>query len=187
MLDRFTQRPCYTKTRTWPAWRVVSTCTVEKHPAPAEGCTCGVRGVEDVSALHTSDDDAILAKVDLWGRRLGDPGSSDEYGPARLRAAGATLLEIHLPPSFQGGRARMLADRYPEVAVYGYGEEDWPASVPIAGQRVHPSPEALFLADVRRVGFGWVDTSDPAAAQVVLKLGDSSARYGARAFRPTTC
>ncbi len=173
LLDRFTQRPCYSASRVWPASRVRAVCIVEKHSPPADGCTCGVRGVEDVGALFSADSTgAVFAKVDLWGRRVDVVGDEpNDYSPTTLRAARATLLELHVESR---GWAHFLADRYPDVGVFCYQDAEWPSSVTTGGERVWPRPEAVFLHDVRRAGFGWVDTGDPEAASALLELGRST-------------
>lgn len=175
--------------RLWQSVAQVAGCVAEDHPAPAEDCTCGIRGVVDRDVLIASAgerrfagaentvmaDAGVIGKVRLEGGMLPGVRIPDDDPPTTLRAERGTLLELHLGPA-QTAVAPRVATRYPSIPVFTYDDADWIAPAvegEPAGQRVEPGGPDGFWAEVERAGFGTKNLGDPAAPAALLAIGRS--------------
>ena len=178
------------------AWRTtvaIASCVSDDHEAPAVGCYCGLRGVQDLGELLARIEGpgtaAAIGRVRLSGKMLEGVDIPADDPPTTLRAERAELLQIHLAPPLTS-RSAAVADRYPSAEVYRYADADWPEGLPASGTRVRPvgetfpadiakAGEEAFIADVLEAGFGFADLDDPGAEAAIMKLG----RRVCQAFR----
>ena len=187
--------------RLWQSVEQVAGCVAEDHPAPAEGCTCGIRGVVDRDILLAAAgtrvvdveggtvlaDAGVFGKVELSGRMLPGVNIPADDPETTLRAERARLLQIHLGPAHTV-LAPDVAAAYGEVEVVTYTEDEWARLVPSRGRpavprRLEPEEaEAAFVADVLRVGFGNRDLTDPRAPKALVGLAQDMAK-GLRTHR----
>lgn len=171
----------------WPKTTTTAGCVVKNHPAPAEDCTCGIRGTQDLQALLDaatarpipSREPGVVGKVKLSGRMLPGIDIPNDDPPTTVRAERAEIVELHLAPAHSGLAGR-VATHY-GVPVYRYDETTWADRVPGwdkvgSGQRVKPAGEDEFYADVRRAGFGTKDLDSPGAKGGILSLGKTVCR-----------
>jgi Protein of unknown function (DUF732) len=198
----------------WRTTVTIASCITDDHEAPAEGCYCGLRGVQDLDQLLARFDEgktaAVVARVRLSGRMLPGVDVPDDDPESTLRAERAELVEIHCAPPLTS-RSGAVADRYPSVPVFSYAAPDWPNGItdPASGSRVRPvgtsfpadvreTGEAAFAAEVRRAGFGDRDLEDADDAAIValghtvcdgLRKGisgeDAASVYFSHPSRPT--
>jgi hypothetical protein len=172
-----------------------------EHPAPAEGCTCGIRAVTSRREALTMaerrflgqqasilEQTGVLARVAISGKILPGHDIPDDDPPSTVRGERATLLDVHLAPHL-AEHATTLERRY-AVPVATYTAEDWPHAVdparcapcltavpqPMPPRVSKPAPaaggKAGFLTAVRAVGFG----PQPCPDAVLLTVAESTVR-----------
>jgi hypothetical protein len=173
---------------TWERSAQMATCVLdETHQPPAPDCSCGLTGVVKLANLMDAassrgidgstrtilDDFGVIGKVELSGRLVDSVDPQDP--PTTLRAERATVLELHCSPVVPAAVVQAAADRYPDVRVFSYTEDEWPKRFG-AGERrwAAPTPEGIaeFLATVRGEGFGCVPRE--ALEEIALRLGTSA-------------
>ena len=87
------------KSHGWTPGRPLrAACRGSGHPAPAEGCSCGIYGSEDLESLREHGlclvpGPLVVGQVALWGKVVADGhGYRGEYGyPATLRVVRETV------------------------------------------------------------------------------------------------
>ncbi len=134
-----------------------------QHRAPVVDCTCGIRATRDLSELLRACsavlvECGVFARVKVQGLLLPESDMPTEDSRTTVRAAAATLLEVHLPYRLSE-QADLLGARYPEATVTV--SPHWPR---------HVDPEAEFLRDVRARGFGKLQLDSERQSAILLNL-----------------
>ena len=101
----------------WPPGRPLrAVCRGVGHPAPAEGCGCGIYGSETLEALREhplclAPGVLLVGRVALWGRVVADGhGYRGEHAyPAELLAVRDTVADDSLDAVLEGLRAYGVA------------------------------------------------------------------------------
>lgn len=159
-------------------------CLFADHPAPAAGCFCGLRLVQDRAELFGNvaadhflrskrtilEDTGVLARVVSSGRAMAGCDMPVDDPNTTVRVERLRLVQVFLPAELMQ-HAAAITNRY-GVPVDQVGKW-WPAPSTPKPLPTRPG-KVTFWAELRRVGFGTADLAE-SERENWLGIGESIA------------